>query len=478
MIATLERRARRPSRGGSPLREKCAVFGVYVPGLDGAEVARLVHTGLWTLQHRGQESTGISVSDGAHIRTHKGQGLVAHVYDEASLRSLVGHAAIGHNRYSTSGGDGLRHAQPVTSTADLLALAHNGNLPNIVPLSRALGDAGVDIAGANDSELMHLALERELARGATLDDAVRACFPLFTGAFSLALLTAGALAAVRDVRGIRPLALGRIGNGWVVSSETCAIDAVGGTLLRDVRPGELVVIDDNGVRSIQLAAGREQLDIFEFVYFARPDSVLLGLRVNEVRRQFGIQLAREYAVQADVVIPVPDSGVPAAIGYANEAGIPLDVGLVKNRYIHRTFIQPAQRLRESGVRMKLNPIAEVLQGRRVAVVDDSLVRGTTARQIVAMLRHAGAREVHYLVSSPPVKFPDIYGIDLPNSADLVAARLSVEEIRRSIGADSLAYLSYGGMIAATGLPDERFCTSCFSGVYPLDVSHGAVPEPV
>lgn len=465
-------------RGGLAMREKCAVFGVYAPGLDGAEVARLVHTGLWTLQHRGQESTGISVSDGAHIRTHKGQGLVAHVYDEASLRRLVGHIAIGHNRYSTSGGDGLRHAQPVTSATNRLALAHNGNLPNIAPLSRALGDAGVDITGANDSELMHLALERELAHGAALDDALRTCFPLFTGAFSLALLTAGALAAARDVRGIRPLALGRIGNGYVVSSETCAIDAVGGTVLRDIRPGELVVIDEHGLRSVQLAAGREQLDIFEFVYFARPDSILLGRRVNEVRRQFGIQLAREHAIQADVVIPVPDSGVPAAIGYASEADIPLDVGLVKNRYIHRTFIQPAQRLRESGVRMKLNPIAEVLRGRRVAVVDDSLVRGTTARQIVAMLRHAGAREVHYLVSSPPVKFPDIYGIDLPNSADLVAARLSVEEIRRSIGADSLAYLSYDGMIAATGLPDERFCTSCFSGVYPLDVSHGAVPEPV
>ncbi|HWG52865.1 MAG TPA: amidophosphoribosyltransferase [Gemmatimonadaceae bacterium] len=460
------------------MHEKCGVFGVYVPGLDGAEVARLVHTGLWTLQHRGQESTGISVSDGATIRTHKGQGLVAHVYDEASLRRLVGRIAIGHNRYSTSGGDGLRHAQPVTSPANLLALAHNGNLPNVAPLSRALADAGMDITGANDSELMHAALERELARGARLEDAVRACFPLFTGAFSLALLTPGVMAAARDVGGIRPLALGRIGEGYVVSSETCAIDAVGGTVVRDVRPGELVMIDEQGVHSVQLAPGREQLDIFEFVYFARPDSVLLGRRVNEVRRQFGMQLAREHTVQADVVIPVPDSGVPAAIGYASETGIALDVGLVKNRYIHRTFIQPAQSLRESGVRMKLNPIAEVLRGRRVAVVDDSVVRGTTARQIVAMLRHAGAREVHYLVSSPPVKFPDIYGIDLPNAADLVAARMSVEQIRQSIGADSLTYLSYDGMIAATGLPDERFCTSCFSGIYPLDVSHGAVPQPV
>lgn len=457
------------------MHEKCAVFGLYAPGLEAAEAARLVHTGLWTLQHRGQESTGISVSDGATIRTHKGQGLVAHVYDEPSLRRLVGHIAIGHNRYSTSGGNGLRHSQPVVDDTMLLALAHNGNLPSVAALSRSLADAGVDITGANDSELMHAALERELARGATLDDAVRECFPLFTGAFSLALLTPDSLAAVRDVRGIRPLALGRIGDGYVVSSETCAIDAVGGTFLRDVRPGELVVIDENGLRSVQLEPGREQLDIFEFVYFARPDSMLLGRRVNEVRRQFGIRLARECPVDADVVIPVPDSGVPAAIGYAGEAGIPLDIGLVKNRYIHRTFIQPAQRLREGGVRMKLNPIADVLRGRRVAVVDDSLVRGTTARQIVAMLRHSGARAVHYLVSSPPVRYPDIYGIDIPNAADLVAATMSVGEIRESIGADSLTYLSYDGMIAATGLPEDHFSTACFSGVYPLENLDRAVP---
>jgi amidophosphoribosyltransferase len=275
------------------------------------------------------------------------------------------------------------------------------------------------------------------------------------------------------VGGIRPLALGRVGDGYVVSSETCAIDAVGGTFVRDVRPGELLVIDDQGLRSEQLAPGREQLDIFELVYFARPDSVLLGQRVNEVRRRFGIQLAREHRVAADVVIPVPDSGIPAAIGYAGEAGIPLDVGLVKNRYIHRTFIQPAQQLREQGVRMKLNPIADVLRGRSVAVVDDSLVRGTTSRQIVAMLRRAGAREVHFLVSSPPVRYPDIYGIDLPNSADLVAARMSIDEIRQYIGADSLSYLSYDGMIEATGLAEDRFCTSCFSGVYPLDITGGA-----
>lgn len=440
------------------------MFGVYVPGVD---AARLVHTGLWTLQHRGQDSSGISVSDGAVIRTHKGPGLVAHVYDEGILRALAGHVAIGHNRYGTSGGDRPRHSQPVTSPSNVLALAHNGNLPDVTALTHALVDAGADVGGLNDSEMMHALLERELMRGASLEDAARFCFPYFTGAFSLALLTARSLVAMRDRCGIRPLAIGTVGDGYVVSSETCAIDAIGGAFVRDVRPGELVIIDEHGMRSVQIAPGEERLDIFEFVYFARPDSVLLGRRVNEVRRQLGVHLAREHRVAADVVIPVPDSGIPAAIGYSGESGIPLDFGLVKNRYIHRTFIRPAQSLRESGVSMKLNPIPEVLRGRSVAVVDDSVVRGTTSRQIVRMLRGAGAREVHYLVSSPPVKFPDIYGIDLPRAGDLVGATMSIEEIRRYIGADSIGYLSYDGMITATGLPDDCFSTSCFSGVYPI-----------
>lgn len=454
--------------------EKCAVFGVYAPG---SEVSRLVHTGLWTLQHRGQESTGISVSNGATLHTHKGQGLVAHVYDETILQSLVGQIAIGHNRYSTSGGDNPHHSQPVTSDIGLLALAHNGHLPSGARLRQALADAGIDAAGANDSEMMQAVLEHELELGASLEDAVRRNFALFTGAFSLVLLTPHSLAALRDARGIRPLALGRVGNGYVVSSESCAIDAIGGTFLRDVRPGELVVIDKDGLHSTRIAAGREQLDIFEFVYFARPDSLLLGRRVNEVRRQFGINLAREHPVEADVVIPVPDSGIPAAIGYAAATGIPLDFGLLKNRYIHRTFIRPAQSLRESSVKMKLNPIEEVLRGKRVAVVDDSLVRGTTSRQIVKMLRDAGAREVHFLVSSPPVRFPDVYGIDLPNRTDLLASRLSVAEIEQFIGVDSLSYLSYDGMIAATGLPEECFSTSCFTGIYPINAVDGTLEAP-
>lgn len=452
------------------MREKCGIFGVYG---DGLEAARLTHTGLWTLQHRGQESSGISVSDGRAIRTHKGPGLVAHVYDESTLNRLRGHWAIGHNRYSTSGGSGAAHSQPVASRRNLVALAHNGNLPSTSRLQKYLGDLGLEIAGANDSELMHRAIERRLSTGFCLEDAIRASFDLFTGVFSLLLLTRNQLAAVRDSHGIRPLSLGEVRGGYVFSSETCAIDAIGGRFVRDVRPGELIVVDQRGLRSTQLVPDDEKLDIFEFVYFARPDSILLGQRVNEVRRKLGVNLAQEHPVKADVIVPVPDSSIPAALGYSQAAGIPLDFGLLKNRYIHRTFIRPAQSLRESGVRLKLNPIPDVLRNRRVAIVDDSIVRGTTARQIVAMVRECGAKEVHFLVSSPPVRFPDFYGIDTPKPDELVAARMSVEETRRQIGADSLAYLSYDGMIRATGLPEDRFSTSCFSGVYPVEI--GDVP---
>ncbi len=449
------------------MREKCGVFGVQGSGL---EATRLVHTGLWTLQHRGQESSGISASDGQVIRTHKGEGLVAHVYDETTLSGLPGHQAVGHNRYSTSGGPGAMHSQPITGRENLLALAHNGNLPRVSRLVAFLEEQRIPTTGANDSELMHRALEHYLHHGARLEDAVQECFGLFTGVFSLLLMTRHQLAAVRDSYGIRPLSVGTIHGGFVFSSETCAIDSVGGRFLRDVRPGELVIADETGLRSRQVRNGEEKLDIFEFVYFARPDSFLLGRRVNEVRRKLGINLAQEHPVAADVVIPVPDSGVPAALGYASQSGILFDFGLLKNRYIHRTFIRPAQNLRESGVRMKLNALPEVLRNRRVAVVDDSLVRGTTARQLVQLLRHHGAKEVHFLVSSPPVRFPDFYGIDTPQPDQLIAASRSVEETRRWIGADSLAYLSYEGLIEATGWPADRFSTACFNGSYPVEIT--------
>ncbi len=453
-----------------PLTEKCGVFGVFGRRL---EAARLVHTGLWTLQHRGQESSGISVADGTTITTHKGPGLVAHVYDEAALDRLTGHIAIGHNRYSTSGGSHAEHSQPVTSDANLVVLAHNGNLPSVTRLLAHLQEQRVDTAGANDSELMQRAIEHAMRHGAGVVEAVRESFDLFTGVFSMLLMTRDRLIAVRDRCGIRPLAIGRVDGGFVVSSETCAIDAVRGTFLRDVAPGEMVVIDDDGLRSSQIVEGREKLDIFEFVYFARPDSVLMGRVVNEVRQDLGAHLAREHSIAADVVIPVPDSAVPAAVGYSRQSGIPLDFGLLKNRYIHRTFIRPAQRLRESSVRLKLNPIPGALRGKRVAVIDDSIVRGTTAGQIVDLIRASGATEVHFLVSSPPVKFPDFYGIDTPRRDDLIAARMSVDEIRRFIRADSLGYLSYAAMIEATGLPEEVFSTSAFNGVYPIDLGEKA-----
>ncbi len=446
------------------------MFGVYGRSL---EAARLVHTGLWTLQHRGQESSGISVADGETIRTHKGPGLVAHVYDEPVLDRLTGHIAIGHNRYSTSGGSHADHSQPVTGADQRVVLAHNGNLPSVARLLAHLEQQHVDTTGANDSELMHRAIELAMRGGADLETAVRESFDLFTGVFAMLVMARDRLVAVRDRHGIRPLAIGRVDGGFVVSSETCAIDAIRGTFLRDIAPGEMVVIDDDGLHSTQIVEGHQKLDIFEFVYFARPDSVLLGRVVNQVRQDLGAHLAMEHPVAADVVIPVPDSAIPAAVGYARASGIPLDFGLLKNRYIHRTFIRPAQRLRESGVRLKLNPIPGVLRGKRVAVIDDSIVRGTTAKQIVDLIRGSGAREVHFLVSSPPVRFPDFYGIDTPHRGELIAARMSVDEIRRFIGADSLGYLSYSAMIAATGLPEDVFSTSSFNGVYPVDLGEKA-----
>ncbi|MDO8503770.1 MAG: amidophosphoribosyltransferase [bacterium] len=449
------------------LSEKCGIFGIYARGMEGA---RLTHSGLWALQHRGQESSGIASSDGETIRVHKGMGLVAQVYNEEALSPLQGHIAIGHNRYSTSRSSTVEHAQPVLAEDGLLALAHNGNLPSTRSLQEFLKSKDVYTESLNDSELMYEAIRYYLLRGATLETAIKRCFPLFTGAFTLLVMTKNKLVAVRDFRGIRPLSLGRLNGGYVFSSETCAFDTINATNLRDVKPGQMVVVSSRGLKSYQLAQGQQKLDIFEFVYFARPDSILLGKSVNEVRRKLGINLAREYPIKADVVIPVPDSGVPAALGYSQESGIPFDIGLIKNRYIHRTFIRPAQRLRDNDVKLKLNPLPSVLKGRRVIVIDDSIVRGTTSKKLVSLIRRAGAKEVHLLISSPPFKFPDFYGIDTPNQRDLIAARKTVPEIEQFIGADSLHYLSYKGLIKSTGLPESLFSTSCFTGVYPIDIA--------
>ncbi|MEI6462330.1 MAG: amidophosphoribosyltransferase [bacterium] len=446
--------------------EKCGVFGAFG---DNMESARLVHTGLWTLQHRGQESSGIASSEGTTIRVVKDEGLVAHVYNEELLSLLSGNIAIGHNRYGTSGGAGKMHAQPVTGTKNLVALAHNGNLPSVTKIKSFLEKKGIDTTLMNDSEMMHSAIEYYMSEGLSLEESVKKSFPLFTGVFSLLLMTNNQIAALRDSKGIRPLSLAKLNGGYVFSSETCAFDALGATYIRDVMPGELVVIDSKGVHSYQIAKGDQKLDIFEFVYFSRPDSVLLGKSVNEVRKNLGRILAKENNIDGDIVIPVPDSAIPAAIGYSEQSKIPFDFGLIKNRYIHRTFIRPSQKLRERDVAMKLNPIPNLIKGKRVILIDDSIVRGTTSKKIVERILSAGAKEVHLLISSPAVLYPDFYGINTPNQDDLIASMMSIKEMTKYINVTSLHFLSYKGLLEAIGLPESKLSTSCFTGIYPVGI---------
>ena len=317
--------------------------------------------------------------------------------------------------------------------------------------------------------MIHAVINYYLQKDYSLEAAIKKSYPLFTGAFSLVVMTCNKVAAVRDSCGIRPLSIGKLNGGWIFSSETCALDTIGATYFRDVKPGEMVVADRSGLTSYQIAKGKQKLDIFEFVYFARPDSILLGKRVNEVRRNLGVNLYREFPLQADVVIPVPDSAIPAALGYSQASGIPFEHGLIKNRYIHRTFIRPAQKLRESDVKMKLNPIPEVFRGKEVIVIDDSIVRGTTSKKLIEMLRSMKVKKVHLLISSPPVRYPDFYGIDTPKQSDLIASKMNLKQITKYIGADSVHYLSYKGLISATGLPEKVFSTSCFTGIYPIDI---------
>jgi len=454
------------------LGEKCAVFGVYGKGLD---VARLTYFGLYALQHRGQESSGIAVSDGSKVSCHKGMGLVSQVFIEEDVSKLKGHIAMGHNRYSTAGGSLLEHAQPVIVECgdDTIGLAHNGNLPSTEALELFLREKGIDATGFSDSRMIAEAVAVLVKKGERVDDAVKKIYPLLTGAFSLLIMSRDKLIALRDPCGVRPLSMAKLNGGWIFASETCALSPLGASLVRDVEPGEMVVVDARGMRGICLVDANPKFDVFEFVYFARPDSTLLGQSVYEVRRRSGLELAKEAPLQVDVVIPVPETGIPAAIGYSRALNIPFEMGLAKNRYIHRTFIQPEQHMRQQGVKAKLTPIVETLKGKRVAVLDDSIVRGTTSREIVAMLYEAGATEVHFLVSSPPVLYPDFYGIDTPTQENLIAATKSIPEIREFLGATSLNYLSYEGLIRAVGVPEERLCTSCFTGNYPIDIRERA-----
>ncbi|MGH7363039.1 MAG: amidophosphoribosyltransferase [Candidatus Methylomirabilales bacterium] len=448
---------------GEKFREECGIFGVF----PHPEAAKITYLGLHALQHRGQESAGIAASDGAAVHVEKAMGLVADVFTEARLRRLPGSLAIGHVRYSTTGSSQLKNAQPylVGTRHGAVAIAHNGNLLNAVALRAELEAQGAVFSSTSDTEVILHLIARSNA-GSLMDAAVEALHQV-RGAYSLVLMNEHQLLGIRDPRGFRPLSLARLKDGYLLASESCAFDLLEATFVRDVEPGEFVCIDREGLRSaFPLPAEPPAPCIFEHVYFARPDSHVFGQQVSRVRKELGRLLAEEAPVEADVVVPVPDSGIYAALGYAKGAGIPYDYGIVRNHYVGRTFIEPQKSIRHFGVKIKLNPVREVLEGRRVVLVDDSIVRGTTSRKIVSMLRAAGAREVHMRISSPPTTWPCYYGIDTPNRRELIASSHTVEEIRRYIQADSLAYLSHQGLLRAVG-KGEGYCAACFTGVYPV-----------
>jgi amidophosphoribosyltransferase len=465
-------------------QDACGVFGVWAPHED---VAKLTYFGLYALQHRGQESAGIAVSNGRQILVYKDMGLVSQAFDEATLASLQGSIAIGHTRYSTTGASTWHNAQPTfRPTANgSVALAHNGNLTNTRELARRVdelpsvaGELDVPsrqsnhVVATNDTSLVTtlLAADPDL----TLEEAALRLLPTVEGAFSFVFMDEHTLYAARDPQGVRPLVLGRLENGWVVASEDAALATVGARVVREVEPGELLVVDRDGLRSHKFAAPAAKGCVFEYVYLARPDATIAGRSVHEARVEMGRKLARAFPVEADLVIPVPESGTPAAIGYADASGIPYGQGFVKNSYVGRTFIQPSQTLRQLGIRLKLNALENVIRGKRLVVVDDSIVRGNTQRAQIRMLREAGAKEVHVRISSPPVKWPCFYGIDFATRAELIANGLGVEEIRASVGADSLGFIALEDMIEATEQPADRLCRACFDGQYPIPLPDEAV----
>lgn len=456
-------------------KDECGVFGVWAPGED---VAKLTYYGLYALQHRGQESAGIATSNGSNISIYKDMGLVSQVFDESTLNVLTGHMAIGHCRYSTTGASHWANAQPTLGATPhgTLALAHNGNITNSAELyERVLekngGEAPTrgEIAQGNTTDtalVTSLLAEHDFD---SLEEAMLDLLPILKGAFCLTFMDENTLYAARDPQGIRPLVLGRLERGWVVASETAALDIVGASYVREVEPGEFITIDEDGLRTQRFAEAKPAGCVFEYVYLARPDTTISGRSVYESRVEMGRQLAREHHVEADLVMPTPESGTPAAIGYAEESGIPFGNGVVKNAYVGRTFIQPSQTIRQLGIRLKLNPLKSVIAGKRLVVIDDSIVRGNTQRAMVRMLREAGAKEVHVRISSPPVKWPCFYGIDFASRSELIANGLAIDEIRESLGADSLGYISEDGMIAATEQPRENLCTACFTGKYPVEI---------
>jgi amidophosphoribosyltransferase len=468
-----------PERPDKP-EEACGVFGLYAPEEN---VAKLTYFGLYALQHRGQESAGIATFDGdpagdcgaARVHLYKGMGLVSQVFNEVLLSDLPGYLAVGHTRYSTTGSSRVVNAQPAVVETRLgsLALAHNGNLVNTVELREALHKRNCNFETTTDSEAIALAIGSEVDRGKGWLEAAIGAFQLCRGAYSLVIGTPSGLMGVRDPNGVRPLVIGILeGNPqrYVLASETCGLDIIGAEYLRDVEPGELVWITEEGMASFHWTAKPERkLCVFEMIYFSRPDSLVNEETLYSYRLRLGQILAKESLTDADMVIAVPDSGVPAAIGYSQQSHIPYAEGLIKNRYVGRTFIQPTQHMRESGIRMKLNPLKDVLNGKRIIIVDDSIVRGTTSRKIVKALRDAGAKEIHMKISSPPVTHPCFYGLDTDSQDQLIASTKSVDEIAAHIGVDSLAYLSWEGMLAATGVDPNSFCSACFTGDYPITI---------
>jgi amidophosphoribosyltransferase len=458
-------------------QDACGVFGVWAPG---EEVSKLCYFGLYALQHRGQESAGIAVSNGRQILVYKDMGLVSQVFDDSTLDSLKGHLAIGHSRYSTTGASTWHNAQPTFRPTEdgSIALGHNGNLINTAELREMVAalpglPGELDLHGraleqsTSDTDLVTALLAQH--PDTSLEQRALEVLPLLRGAFSFVWMTESTLYAARDAQGIRPLVLGRLDRGWVVASEDAALATIGASVVREVEPGEMLVIDENGLRSHRFAPAAPKGCVFEYVYLARPDATIAGRSVHQARVEMGRQLAREFPVGADLVIPVPESAYPAAAGYAEESGIPFGQGFVKNAYVGRTFIQPSQTLRQLGIRLKLNPLEHMIRGKRIVVVDDSIVRGNTQRAQVRMLREAGALEVHVRISSPPVKWPCFYGIDFATRAELIANGLEVEEIRASIGADSLGYISLDGMTDATGQSQDNLCMACFTGAYPIEL---------
>ncbi len=454
-------------------QDQCGVFGVLAPG---EEVSKLTYFGLYALQHRGQESAGIATSNGKKLLVYKDMGLVSQVFSESALESLVGHVAIGHTRYSTTGSSSWRNAQPTLgkTASGTVALGHNGNLTNTSELLEILRanypeQSDNEITGGNTTDTAVLTALLAGNPDNSLENTAMELLPKVKGAFSLVFMDEQTLYAARDPQGVRPLVLGRLERGWVVASETAALDIVGASFVREVEPGELIAIDENGLRAKQFAAPKRAGCVFEYVYLARPDTSINGRNVYDARVEMGRTLAREYPVEADLVIPTPESGTPAAIGFSQESGIPYGHGLVKNAYVGRTFIEPSQTIRQLGIRLKLNPLREVIKGKRIIVVDDSIVRGNTQRALVQMLREAGAKEIHVRISSPPITWPCFYGVDFATRAELIATGLAPDEVRMSIGADSLGYLSKDGMVQASNQKESELCTACFTGTYPIEL---------